>query len=249
MKKKSRIRSICTTLFQLSILLLVCIACERNYEEEFEPQLNIFGVLTNILQTQEIIVDRTYPIDEPSGPVIDDALVVLSGNGFIDTLEFSYSSQKYLTEPLNVAPLTTYELIVEKDGFDTAHATTTVPGNFTIFFPLFNDTLTFQDTILFARSTAAALYSFVFVHYTGGFGPFFWYEPDPFDSLIQIPVGDYLDEPCTGLFTIYIVAYDSNFYEYYYPEDDSIAQAGVTGGVGLLGSTWTEATSVYVLFE
>jgi hypothetical protein len=233
----------------LSVLLFVCVACENSAELEFEPQLNIFAVLTNTQQTQEIIVDRTYPINEPAGSAIDDALVILSGNGLIDTLEFSYSRQRYLSDFFNLAPLTTYELLVAKESFDTVSAATTVPGNFTIFFPSYTDTLTIQDTILFTASTGAALYNLVFMQYTGGFGPFFFFEPDPLDSLVRIPVGEYVDEQYVGQSIIYILAYDSNFYEYYYTENDSIAQAGVTGGVGLFGSIWTEATSAFVLFE
>jgi hypothetical protein len=218
-------------------------------DEEFEPQLNIFGVLSNLYQRHEIIVDRTYAIDEPSGPVIDDALVILSEDTFTDTLEFSYSNERYFTEPIILDPLTTYDLIVGKEGFDTVYAATTIPGDFTIFFPLYTDTITLQDTILFEQSAGAALYSLTFIPYVGGFGPSFLYEPDPLDSLVQIPVGEYVDEHCVGRFQIYISAYDSNYYEYYFVEADSVAQAGVTGGVGLFGSTWSEATSAYVIFN
>ena len=236
-------------LLLFALLLSVFIACENTPETEFEPQLNIVAVLTNIFQIQEIIVDRTYSLDEPSGPVIDDALVILTGNGYIDTLEFSYTSQRYLSTPLNVVPQTTYELVVEKEGFDTLTAVTTVPGDFTVFQPVGDDTFTLQDTIVFTQSEGAALYSLIFVHYTGGFGPSFLYEPDPLDTLVRIPVGDYVDGQCIGLFTLYILACDSNYYEYHHVFDDSVKQAGVTGGVGLFGSTWAEATGAYVLFE
>jgi hypothetical protein len=233
----------------LAILFSAFISCENTPEAEFEPQLNVSAVLTNIVQIQEILVDRTYSINEPSGPVIDDALVILTGNGYIDTLEFSYSSQRYLSAPLNLVPLTTYELVVEKDGLDTLHGMTTVPGDFTVFQPVGDDTFTLQDTIVFTQSEGAALYNFIFVHYTGGFGPSFLYEPDPLDTLVRIPVGEYVNEQCVGLFTIYILACDSNFYEYHYVFDDSVKQAGVTGGVGLFGSTWAEATGAFVIFE
>ena len=82
------IRSPRSSLMLFAILIFCFVACENIPETEFEPQLNIVAVLTNIFQIQEIIVDRTYSIDEPSGPVIDDALVILTGNGYIDTLEF-----------------------------------------------------------------------------------------------------------------------------------------------------------------
>jgi len=249
MKERSPTQSKYAILVQVSLLLLICSACDNNVVGEYEPQLNVFTVFSNEQYVQEIIVDRTYHIDEPSGPVIDDAFVVLSVNGLVDTLEFSYSHECYLTAPLNLTPQATYELMVAKDGFDTLNAATTVPGDFTIFFPTYGDTLTLQDTILFAQSAGAALYSLSFIHITGGFGPFFWYEPDPLDTLVQIPVGEYFDEPCEGYFTIFIAAYDSNFYEYYQSEGDSIIQAGVTGGVGLFGSAWTRATYTYVLFQ
>jgi hypothetical protein len=238
-----------TILVLLVILLLAFVACENNPEVEFEPQLNVFAVLTNIVQTQEIIVDRTYSIDEPSEPAIDDAFVILTGNGYTDTLEFSYSSQRYLSAPINLIPQATYELVVEKGGLDTLYGVTTVPGDFAVSYPVGYDTLTLQDTIVFTQSSGAALYNFVFIHYTGGFGPSFMYEPSPLDTLVRVPVGEYLDEHCLGLFTIFIIACDSNFYEYQHVLEDSITQAGVTGGVGLFGSTWTEATSAWVFFE
>ena len=243
------IRSPRSSLMLFAILIFCFVACENIPETEFEPQLNIVAVLTNIFQIQEIIVDRTYSIDEPSGPVIDDALVILTGNGYIDTLEFSYSSQRYVSAPLNLVPQNTYEIVVEKDGLDTLTGATTVPGDFTVLYPVGYDTLTLQDTIVLTQSVGAALYSFVFIPYAGGFGPSFHYEPNPVDTLVRIPVGEYLDEQVQGLFIIYILACDRNFYDYQYVLDDSVKQAGVVDGVGLFGSTWTEATGAYVIFE
>lgn len=236
-------------LLGLFILLSLNSTCNDNVIDEYEPQLSVFTVFSNTQVVQEIIVDRTYRIDEPAGPVIDDAIVVLSTSGRVDTLEFSYSSERYLTAPFNLMPGDTYDLMVAKDDFDTLHAATTVPAAFTIFFPVFGDTLTLEDTISLTRSAGAAIYSLSFIHETGGFGPFFWYEPNSLDTIVQIPVSRYLDEPCEGYFTIYIAAYDSNFYEYYQSEGDSIIQAGVTGGVGLFGSALTRTTLTYVLFE
>jgi hypothetical protein len=236
-------------LLGLFILLLLCSTCNDSVVDEYKPQLSVFTIFSNTQVVQEIIVDRTYGIDEPAGPLIDDAIVVLSTSGRVDTLEFSYSSERYLTTPFNLMPGDTYDLMVAKDGFDTLLATTTVPDTFTIFFPIFGDTLMLEDTISLTRSAGAALYSLSFIHETGGFGPFFWHEPNPLDTIVQVPVSRYLNEPFEGYFTIYIAAYDSNFYEYYQSEGDSIIQAGVTGGVGLFGSAWTRATLTYVLFQ
>ncbi len=249
MRTSNARRFISTVLIFSGSLLLLHNGCENDVDLQYEPQLNVFGVLSNLQQSQEIIVDRTYRIDEPAGPVIDDAFVVLSRNNFSDTLEFSYANERYISGPFTLLPEVTHELLVVKEGFDTLHAATTMPGNFTIFFPVYGDTLTLQDTIRLTQSIGAALYSIAFTQNTGGYGPFAWHEPDPSDTLIQIPVGEYWDEPVEGYFTIYIAAYDSNFYDYYFAEDDSIIQAGVTGGVGLFGSTWTRVTSSYVLFQ
>ena len=233
----------------LPIVLLVCNQCETYVDIDYEPQLNVFGILSNGQQRQEILVDRTYQIEEPTGPVIDDALVILSRDEFFDTLEFSIPDVRYISSPFTLAPEGTYDIMVTRDGFDTLRGATTIPGNFTIFFPGYGDTLTFQDTITLSRSEGALLYSVAFSQSTGGFGPFTWHESNPSDTLVQIPVADYWEEPLEGYYTIYIASYDNNFYEYYLVEGDSIKQAGVTGGVGLYGSTWIRTTSTYVLFQ
>ncbi len=237
-------------LMLLSAVILISIHCETYVDPDYEPQLNVFCVLSNTQQMQEVIVDRTYQIDEPAGgPVIDDALVIISRDDLVDTLEYSIINELYISDPFTLVPGGTCELSVAGEGFDTLSAATTIPTNFTILFPVYGDTLTLQDTIVMTRSEGALLYSVAFSPHIGDYGPFTWHEPDPSDTLVQIPVGEYWDEPIEGWFTIYISAYDSNFYEYYFAEGDSIIQAGVTGGVGLFGSTWTRATSTYVLFE
>jgi hypothetical protein len=245
MKRNLRKRSKSLITWLLPVVLLISSKCETYVDFDYDPQLNVFGILSNAQQRQEILVDRTYQIDEPSGPAIDDALVILSKDNLVDTLEFLIMNDRYVSDPFSLQPEGIYDLLVIKDGFDTLRAATTIPGNFTIFFPVYGDTLTLQDTIALTRSEGALLYSIAFTQNTGGFGPFTWYEPDPSDTLVQIPVGEYWDEPVEGYFTIYIAAYDSNFYEYYFTEGDSIIQ----GGVGLFGSMWTRATSTYVLFQ
>jgi hypothetical protein len=233
----------------LLMLLLIGINCETYVDLDYEPQLNVFGILSNGQQRQEILVDRTYQIDEPSGSLIDDALVIISRDNLVDTLEYSIIDDRYISDPFTIVPEGTYNLLVVRDGFDTLQGATTIPGNFTIIFPVYGDTLTLQDTITLTRSEGAVLYTVSFIMSAGVFGPFIWHEPDSSDTLVHIPVADYWEPPVEGYFTIYITAYDSNCYEYYLAEQDSIAQAGVTGGVGLFGSMWTRYTSTYVLFE
>ena len=230
-------------------VLLISSKCETYPDIDYAPQLNVFGILNNAQQRQEILVDRTYQIDEPSGPVIDDALVILSKDNLVDTLEFAIMNDRYVSDPFTLQPESTYYLLVVRDNFDTLRAATTIPGNFTILYPVYGDTLTLQDTINLTRSEGALIYSVAFSQGTTGFGPFTWFEPLPSDTLVQIPVADYWEEALEGYYTIYITACDSNCYEYFLAEGDSIIQAGVTGGVGLFGSAWTRATSTYVLFQ
>lgn len=249
MKRVAKIQSRNVVIYCISVLLILCSACENNPTEEYEPQLNVVSILNSMEQVQHVLVDRTYLLDEPSGLPIDDALVVLSGNGFIDTLVFNYANYRYWTSPFGIAPLDTYQLTVAKDGFDTVTAVTTVPGYFTILYPWYSDTITLQDTMVIGRSANAAVYSCFFVESISNLSFFFWHEFDPLDSLIQIPIGEYLDSPLTGRYAITVVAYDSNVYEYYFSEDDSVRQAGVTGGVGLFGSTWSAHSSAYLIVE
>lgn len=248
MKRIVRQRSKSLVAWLLPAVLLISSKCETYPDIDYDPQFNVFGILSNAQQRQEILVDRTYQVDEPSGPVIDDALVILSKDDLIDTLEFLITSDRYVSDPFTLQPESTYYLLVAREDFDTLCAATTIPGNFTISFPVYGDTLTLQDTITLTRSEGAAIYSIAFSQGTGGFGPFAWYEPVPSETLVQIPVADYWEEALEGYYTIYVTACDSNFYEYYLAEGDSIIQAGVTGGVGLFGSAWTRATSTYVLF-
>lgn len=230
----------------VAMLLLIHSACENDFVEEYEPELNVFSVL-NAFETQHrVIVDRTYTMDEPSGGLIEDAFVVLSGHDWMDTLVFSYGTGNYHSDPFFIAPLDTCELMVAREGLDTLTGVTVIPGYFTIVSPAHYDTVTLQDTIVITKSEHAALYSCFLHEDVTGYGTFFWHEPDPFDSLIQIPMDQYLDFFPTGYFTLYVVAYDPSCYEYYFASGDTAQQAGVTGGVGLFGSTCGNGVFAYM---
>lgn len=249
MKKNMLMQSKRIAIYCSVMLFLIYGACENDIVEEYEPQLNVVAVLNSREHVQHVLVERVYLVDEPSEPPIDDALVVLSGNGFIDTLEFTYTNYRYWSEPFYLAPLATYELLVAREGYDTVTAVTTVPGHFVIQYPNYNATISLQDTMVITRSADAALYCCHFFENVSNLSIFFWYEPDPFDSLIHIPIGEYLDSPPPGYYAITVVACDSNVYDYYFAADDSIRQCGVTGGVGVFGSTWAASTSAHLLVE
>ena len=75
---------------------------------------------------------------------------------------------------------------------------------------------------------------------------FFWLKPSSSADTINIRLGDYIGTLSSGYCAIGIAAYDSNYYKYTFEPDDSLWRAGVTGGLGLCGSAWSETTYVYL---
>jgi hypothetical protein len=218
--------------------------CERSAVETYDPQLNIYSVLHSDHVSQSVIVDRTYRMDEPAGDFIDDALVILSSWASVDTLTFDQGSNAYWAYNVVVQPLSEYSLTVARDGFDTVHAHTTVPGPFTIIYPQHYDTVTFNDTIVLTISDSAAVYG---VSFGDEFGMFFE-VPDTTDSLMLLPLAQVFSGWSPGNFfcRIWVAACDSNFYHYYEAFDHDPEKTGVTGGVGLFGSLWIESVDMFV---
>jgi len=237
------------TLLHIALLLVIISACENEIVDDYEPELNVLSVLNDMTSIQTVYVDRTYSMYDTAGGLIEDALVIMSAGSYVDTLDFIHETGMYWTDAFNIVPLATYELTVIKEGFDTLTGTTTVPASFVIIHPAFNDTISFQDTIVFAKSEKAGVYGCVLRHEMINFATFFYHEPDPLDSIIQLPIGEHLESAPPGRYVIYISAYDSNFYEYHFGLGDSILQAGVTGGVGCFGSIRTEGTVAYILAD
>ncbi len=222
----------------------VALMCDKSAVETYDPQLNIYSVLHSDHVSQSVIVDRTYRMDEPAGSVIDDALVVLSSWASVDTLTFDQGSDAYWAYNVVLQPLTEYNLIVWRDGFDTLHARTTVPGPFTILYPEHFDTVTFSDTIVLTTSDHAAVYGLSF---GDEFGMFFE-PPDTSDSLMHIPLSEVFAGWSPGNFfcRIWIAACDSNFYRYYDETAYDQHETGITGGVGLFGSLWICSVDMFV---
>lgn len=235
-------------IYLIASLAIGFISCEGPLSEQYEPELNVFSILWDCYQIHEVIVDRTYKIEEPSEPYIDNAIVILSGENFTDTLLFSENTSSYLTDPITIQPQESYKLKVVVEGFDTVFAKTTVPGDFAILFPQ-GDTVTLADTIIFSKSSGAYLYCCILLSDPPRSKFTFWYKPDTLDSLIKIPVNDCLRYAPTDFYTIYIRAFDRNYFEYYRGQEDSVLQAGITGGLGLFGSTFTKITVAYVITE
>lgn len=235
----------------LAVLFIILISCEKSPFEEYEPQLNIFCLLQcPSLGYTTVIVDQTYRMDEPSNGYIDDALVILAGPNSVDTLQFLPEDSVYYSPYSLIRPEETYQLTVIKQGFDTVIAQTKTPGSFSIVYPHSNDTLTISDTIILTKSSGAPYYHGYFTDVNDYKIPF-WYVPDTLDTLVRIPIPFYLTFAHSGYYRIKILACDENYYQYsqFKPEQDSVLQAGVTGGVGVFASYQTQAVHVYLVLE
>jgi hypothetical protein len=225
------------------VLTVIFIACDVASVNEIDTQFNIYTVLSNRQSYKWVKVDRTYGIDELSEWSVEDAFVTLSVDSIVDTL-FFFENWFYTTMPL--MPSKTYRLEVSKEDFDTLIGVTTLPNEFE-FVNMPGDTITLEDTVIFSRSNGAIIYYCLFrssEHF--GIKEEFWLKPDTLDSFVKIRVGDYIGSLPEGLCHITITAFDPNYYKYHFEPDDSLMQAGVTGGLGLCGSAWYETIFVYL---
>lgn len=237
-----RRHSISSIFLVIIVVFIGSLTCERSAVETYDPQLNIYAVLLSDHVSQSVIVDRTYKMDEPAGPMIDDALVVLSSWSSVDTLTFDQGSNAYWAYNVILQPLSEYNLTVWREGFDTVHAQTSVPGPFTIVYPQHYDTVTFSDTIVLTTSEQAVVYAVSF----GDEFDMFFDAPDTTESLVRIPLSHVFSGWSPGNFfcRIWVAACDRNFYNYYVTFDQE--QTGISGGVGLFGSLWIESVDMFV---
>jgi len=238
---------------RISLILILSVACDDEISESYESQFNVYAVLRNDKVMQEVTVDRTYLMEEPSELYVDDALVILSGAHYADTLVFSDSLLRYVTsDTFTLLPLEIYRLSVAKEGFDTLSAETRIPGDFDFIWPSEGDTMILMDSIVFRKNVGVSIYFCYFrgvisnTWYTTGT---FTYEPVVSDTLVKIPLYDHFSDYPSGMYTITFSALDSNFYEYYTESEDDLIQAGVENGVGLFGSALVDSIVNYIITE
>jgi hypothetical protein len=235
--------------FILLCLIVMTITCGGLDESIYDPEFNVYGILYNGYSFQQIIVERTYRLDEPSEPSLDDALVILSADEMSDTFAFlAGNPSTYIAWDLSIQPATTYELMVIKEGLDTLYGITTVPSDFIIQNPEY-DTLTLSDTVVFTRSHGAAVYMCTCGYDYTGYRVRFLYYPDPVDTIETLVLGNYFYDIPSGFYPFTIDACDSNYFKYTWERTDSVYAAGVTGGLGLFGSSWTVSKQFYIIAE
>lgn len=231
--------------FWLLCFVLIVNSCNE-ISEEYKPELNVFCVLNNKNYYQKVIVDRTYKMDEKEQYDLEDVRVILSGNGLCDTLVQLYDSIGiFITkDTFPVCSGVNYYLEVCAKGLDTLTGTTCTPDSFVILKPQFHDTVSFDDTLVIKKNQDDGLYFISYIYEdTAGVEGIVINAKDrhevkiPFYEICWFPEGKYL-------FRISLT--DSNFYNYYNYNGDSVPRCGVSYGVGLFGAMWTESLTVFL---
>jgi len=112
---------------------------EPTYPTDYSNQVVVQGYLTANQPIDSIIVRRTARIDEyvlGSALSIQEAIVVVTGNGISDTLKEMRGFHGYYTSVRNpkniIKPRQTYDLFVQVPDGRTVTASTTVPDTFHI---------------------------------------------------------------------------------------------------------------------
>ena len=139
-------------IFLLFIFFLINGCSEPTSSNDYNNQLVIYGFLVAGNTIDSIYVQHVLPLEakySPEAAAILNAVVIVEGNGFRDTLHHdpTLPGRYYSTKSANVIqPKATYTLRVEAPNFPAATATTTVPDTFHILNkPIFTETLRFGD--------------------------------------------------------------------------------------------------------
>jgi hypothetical protein len=221
---------------------MLFLACPSTPAEDFQPQLNVFGVMRNDYGEQKINIDRTYAMEDTTGFILQNAFAIIFDDSICDTL---YQVWAFIWWGFDhpVLPLHTYKIMVSADGLDTLRGETTVPGAFTVVFPQPGDTVFSDDTILIRKSEGGKVYEFrLFQNDT--LPSMVMSFPDFLpDSMFRFPVSElYLGD---GNWRLDIAAYDSNYFNYQYQFSEDYPQCGVRGGLGAFCSAYVNSVNFY----
>ena len=134
---KSIVDGLCLVIILAAVTLSGC--SEPSYPSEYSNQVVVQGYLMAYQPIDSIVIRRTAQIDEyATGQrlAMRGALVVISGNGIVDTLKEKLGYPGYYTSvriPRNIIqPKTTYSLYVKVSDGRSVTAQTTVPDTFHI---------------------------------------------------------------------------------------------------------------------
>lgn len=231
----------------ITLAFILIISCEKSPYEEYEPQLNIYCFLRNDKPQQEVIVDRTYKIDEVAKFDLEDVCVILSGNGQCDTLVQRDDSIGIFSTrgSFLMIPDTSYDIKVSAKDFASLTGTTTMPDSFKIISPLLGDTVDYySDTLCIAKNRIDDIF-FISYIYQDTLYPFWWVGSSD-TNVLKLAYLQFIP-PRSGEYTIKIMKADSNFFNYtFHINNDSLICCGVAGGLGLFGSAWVESVRVFI---
>ncbi|MDD5530348.1 MAG: hypothetical protein PHX21_10020 [bacterium] len=228
----------------LLVFALFTAGCEHSTVENYTNILNVFSVLKQGKSITSVRVDRTYKLNEQSKICIEDAIVILSGKNFIDTL--SLSDSLYVSaDSIILNPMDTINICVKASGFDSVYGTTVIPDSFIILHPTNNDTVTRGDSVV-VKTNLNDFYFFTVYKEDTIFIPQIPVSPGP-DSLIKLRFA-MVDTLKSGNYRIKIKAYDENYFKYLPPGMSSSGNnpSGLNGGFGVFGSVAAKEIHLYL---
>jgi len=236
-------RTFKTILKGISIMtVMLFAACPNQGTDNFQAELNVFGVMRNDYAEQQINIDRTYAMDDTSVYDLQDVYAIVYDDSVCDTLwQRSFYIWHGFDRP--VQPGRTYRIMVCAEGLDTLWGETTVPGAFNVIFPQPGDTVSGYDTILIRKSEGGKVYEFrLFQNDT--LPSMVMSFPDFLpDSMFRFPVSElYLAD---GNWRLDIAAYDSNYFNYQYQFSEDYPQCGVRGGLGAFCGAYVNSVTFY----
>lgn len=220
------------------VFLVLTIGCEHTPVEDYKTRLNIFTILNPTQHRQAVTVDKTYKMDEVSSKGVNNAIVILKYKNISDTLAFSDSL--YLSQDsIPVNPQDTFSITIKAPGFDSVFGTTIVPDSVTILHPANGDSVKQSDSLVI-KNDKGKYYRFTIYKEDS-----LWWQqeevPSQTDSLMIIQFSWFI--LTVGNYKINIETYDENYTEYCTKNKDF---AGITGGLGTIGSMVTKTISLYL---
>jgi hypothetical protein len=240
-------------------LSLFLVACESSPSEQFTHRLVVHGLVLAGSPSVQVNVNRSYRIDEPFDTMFPGANgVVWRGS---DTWPLLNAARDvYATRPLQArpAPGDTFAIRVAKDGLDTVYGHTAVPDSFRILFPLEGDTVSINDSMVWARSRNCAGYYMSLRSIEQG--DTFYYSlaipndttANNFDSLVfRLPQMVFLYRFEPGVHTLRVYALDTNYFDWVSAGGFGFGSGTgetthLSGGFGVFGSAVGESLKVFV---
>lgn len=250
--------------------ILLAAGCDKPLSREFQAVLNVQALLKQGAQRSTdlpVFVNRTYSVFEEPEPSLDGAQVLMWNRRWADTLRFEQRQSgefvAYFCTTMATVPVVSGDtcwLQVVHPEFDTVSARTIVPDTFRILYPLTGDTVSDGDSLVFWRSRNAAGYLISYEYRFAGDTWQGWIAfanesiPGlPYDSLVmRLPMVWLRTVEPELPYELVVAALDSNYFEWaggstQNPRRDrEVFSAGIAGGVGVFGSIYEQACTVYV---